>query len=155
MTDVRSMIETVAWIRSGAYALFDFDEYRPDQAELDLAEEFIATLADQGYRIAPGPKPRNEPHPDPSSVEPDEVTRSQVQCPRERSFMTPCIARDGALALADDNTCVGCGIEPVEALADLADRYPPARSSLKHPARIADRLATHVRAYITRKDDDG
>jgi hypothetical protein len=34
---------------------------------------------------------------------------SYVGCPRARSDMTPCIARDGHTALADDGSCVGCG----------------------------------------------
>lgn len=37
-------------------------------------------------------------------------------CPREKSAMTPCIARDGALAVADQ-VCVGCGILVEEAIA--------------------------------------
>jgi len=32
-----------------------------------------------------------------------------LACPREKSDMTPCIARDGSLALTK-NKCVGCGI---------------------------------------------
>ena len=35
-----------------------------------------------------------------------------VGCPRARSDMTPCIARDGHTALADDNRCVGCNLQP-------------------------------------------
>jgi hypothetical protein len=36
---------------------------------------------------------------------------SQLTCPREKSDMTPCLARDGHLALADrygKPICVGC-----------------------------------------------
>lgn len=40
----------------------------------------------------------------------------ELVCPREKSFMTPCIARDGSLAVATDapneicvELCVGCG----------------------------------------------
>jgi hypothetical protein len=47
-----------------------------------------------------------------------------VGCPRARSDMTPCIARDGSLALADRDdplgqTCVGCGIDPWDALVEI------------------------------------
>lgn len=34
-----------------------------------------------------------------------------VECPREKSGMTPCVARDGELAVADGldgDVCVGC-----------------------------------------------
>lgn len=47
---------------------------------------------------------------------------SEVVCPREQSFMTPCIARDGATALADDGVCVGCGIEPIPELARVKEK---------------------------------
>ena len=36
-------------------------------------------------------------------------SRFELVCPHEQSEMTPCINRDGALALADTNQCVGCG----------------------------------------------
>jgi hypothetical protein len=50
------------------------------------------------------------------------TSRNEVWCPREQSFMTPCVARDGALALADDGVCVACGIVPS---AELARVFPP------------------------------
>ena len=37
-------------------------------------------------------------------------TSDELVCPREKSEMTPCIARDGALAIANNGKCVGCGI---------------------------------------------
>lgn len=43
-----------------------------------------------------------------------------VGCPRAKSDMTPCIARDGHTALADDNVCVGCGSDPLALLEQLA-----------------------------------
>lgn len=43
---------------------------------------------------------------------------SEVTCPRERSEMTPCIARDGHLALADDGDCVGCMASPFTLLRE-------------------------------------
>ena len=45
-----------------------------------------------------------------------------VGCPRAQSDMTPCIARDGATALADGgkhDVCVGCGANPADLLRDL------------------------------------
>lgn len=33
---------------------------------------------------------------------------SDLVCPREKSEMTPCVARDGSLAVTDDGKCVGC-----------------------------------------------
>ena len=33
----------------------------------------------------------------------------EIRCPRARSSMTPCVAKDGSCAAADDGTCVGCG----------------------------------------------
>lgn len=35
------------------------------------------------------------------------LTPEQLVCPREKSAMTPCVARDGALAVAGA-VCVGC-----------------------------------------------
>lgn len=34
----------------------------------------------------------------------------ELVCPREQSEMTPCVARDGNLAAADDGHCIGCGV---------------------------------------------
>lgn len=42
-----------------------------------------------------------------------------VGCPRAKSDMTPCVARDGASAQADDGVCVGCGANPANLLRDL------------------------------------
>jgi hypothetical protein len=47
---------------------------------------------------------------------------SLIGCPREQSPMTPCVARDGSLALADDGVCVGCGADPVGLLAEEVER---------------------------------
>jgi len=38
-----------------------------------------------------------------------------VGCPRAKSDMTPCAARDGNLALGG-GTCVGCGADPATLL---------------------------------------
>jgi hypothetical protein len=42
-----------------------------------------------------------------------------VGCPRAKSDMTPCVARDGQTAVADDGICVGCGVNPADALREL------------------------------------
>lgn len=34
-----------------------------------------------------------------------------LQCPREKSYMTPCAARDGDICMLEDKKCVGCGID--------------------------------------------
>jgi hypothetical protein len=48
--------------------------------------------------------------------------RARIVCPRETSWMTPCIARDGHVALADDDLCAGCGVTPRAALEELRAR---------------------------------
>jgi hypothetical protein len=42
-----------------------------------------------------------------------------IGCPRSKSDMTPCVARDGQLAQADDGVCVGCGENAAELLKHL------------------------------------
>ena len=44
---------------------------------------------------------------------------AHVGCPRARSDMTPCVARDGHTAQADDGVCVGCGAQPADLLTAL------------------------------------
>jgi hypothetical protein len=70
-------------------------------------------------------------------------------CPRAKSGMTPCIARDGHLALGGEPPadCVACRARPGDLLAELARDYEPAREAL-HPADpgdAADLLAALVR----------
>lgn len=70
--------------------------------------------------------------------------------------MTPCVARDGALAVSDppDAVYVGCGHDPRELRRDLAKRYPPA-APVGRPAADrraeADQLRADVAAYIATK----
>ena len=40
----------------------------------------------------------------------------ELVCPREKTEMTPCICRDGNLAMLNNKTCVGCGINVNELL---------------------------------------
>jgi hypothetical protein len=42
-----------------------------------------------------------------------------VGCPRAKSDMTPCVARDGETAVDDGGECVGCGERPAKLLAEL------------------------------------
>ena len=44
------------------------------------------------------------------------LKREDLQCPREKTSMTPCIARDGGSACSDDGHCVGCGANVMELL---------------------------------------
>ena len=44
---------------------------------------------------------------------------NHIGCPRAKSDMTPCVARDAYLAQADDGVCVGCGENPANLLKDL------------------------------------
>jgi hypothetical protein len=79
---------------------------------------------------------------------------SDVDCPRAKSWMTPCVARDGATAIDDPAAarpvCVGCGSDPLELLADLAERFSPARRYLqtKDPGACADTLTRMVAEYV-------
>jgi hypothetical protein len=60
------------------------------------------------------------------------ASRNLLQCPRERSFMTPCIARDGgtAVCIAEERSgdqraiCVGCEESVVTLLAAEWARQP-------------------------------
>lgn len=51
--------------------------------------------------------------------------RNYLRCPREKSFMTPCVARDGDTAVADNGVCVGCGESPIELLRAENEAHPP------------------------------
>ena len=82
---------------------------------------------------------------------------SDIDCPRARTDMTPCVARDGATATSDDRgaypTCVGCDADPRELLHDLGERYAPARGYRQTVDRdaCADRLREMVAAYVESK----
>ena len=43
----------------------------------------------------------------------------RIDCPRAAAYQSPCIARDGRAALADDLTCTGCSSPPGILLAEL------------------------------------
>jgi hypothetical protein len=76
-----------------------------------------------------------------------------VGCPRAKSDMTPCIARDGHTALADDLACVGCRGKPGVLIRELADEgiaeaveFVKPRSIRPSVATQADKLRDLVRA---------
>lgn len=54
------------------------------------------------------------------------LTPATLQCPREQSDMTPCIARDGGLAVASalgGDVCVGCERRVERLLSDEQSRH--------------------------------
>jgi hypothetical protein len=72
-----------------------------------------------------------------------------VGCPWAKSDMTPCIARDGYMALSsgDMQVCTGCGHTPLHQLEDLAEEYPPAAECQeRNPWLLAKRFKQLVRA---------
>lgn len=73
-----------------------------------------------------------------------------VGCPWARSDMSPCIARDGRLALSGGirQACVGCGHTPEHQIEDLAEDYQPAeqlKTGTGDPESAADEFALMVR----------
>lgn len=76
-----------------------------------------------------------------------------IDCPRAKSGMTPCIARDGRLALTDETSeanCVGCWEDPFRLLYSLGNKYPPAKKyrQTKDAEHCADRLKEMVNEYV-------
>jgi hypothetical protein len=53
---------------------------------------------------------------------------NQIGCPRAKTDMTPCVARDGDSAADYDNLCVGCGKSPAELLKELVKEVTNERS---------------------------
>lgn len=49
-----------------------------------------------------------------------ELKPNELVCPREKSEMTPCVARDGDSALLDDGKCVGC-LADIQSLIDAEE----------------------------------
>ena len=70
-----------------------------------------------------------------------------VGCPRARSDMTPCVARDGASALSDRLRCMGCGEDPRPLLTKLRHA---ATGQSRSPVTIADHAADKL-AELVRK----
>jgi hypothetical protein len=89
---------------------------------------------------------------------------NEIDCPRAKSWMTPCMARDGHTALADDGRCVGCPNEdrpyPFEELSRLSEQMgrrvdPRAYSGRQGRERAADALRDLVKEYVEQKDGQG
>jgi hypothetical protein len=59
--------------------------------------------------------------------------RTVIDCPHARSENTPCVARDGQLAVLDNGTCVGCEQYPANLFKDLVKKYTDLK--LAAPAR--------------------
>lgn len=76
-----------------------------------------------------------------------------VGCPYARTSETPCVARDGRLALDGDQVCAGCDHPPVFLIEDLAIEWPAALDLLPDddeeyvgdPDVLADEFAITVR----------
>lgn len=98
----------------------------------------------------------------PQPSEGSSAGRNEIDCPRAKTWMTPCIARDGSLALygpdPNDSTqrrgCVGCDADPRQLLLDLGDRYQPARRyrQTHDPVACADTLTRLVGEYVGQKE---
>ena len=84
-----------------------------------------------------------------------------IDCPRAKTFMTPCIARDGHLALTDppEEVCVGCGIQAGPALGELMPKLSEQDKELTVAevrmftgtvthAELADVLRSAVARYV-------
>ena len=70
-----------------------------------------------------------------------------VGCPYAKSDMSPCIARDGHLALAGipesgRRDCVGCGLTPRHLITELAAEYEPATYATLLPGTYRRRDGT-------------
>jgi len=59
---------------------------------------------------------------------------TDIVCPREKSFMTLCVARDGRIALNLDHGCAGCRLDA---------------------PGLADELAITVRGFVELKENAG
>jgi len=46
------------------------------------------------------------------------LREDELYCPREKSDMTPCVARDGDCAMTNDFYCVGCGVSVQELIEE-------------------------------------
>jgi len=49
----------------------------------------------------------------------DPPHQDHIGCPRAKTDMTPCVARDGIAACGDNHRCIGCQRHPAELLTEL------------------------------------
>lgn len=70
-----------------------------------------------------------------------------IGCPFARRDTSPCVARDGRLALDEDGTCAGCANDITFLVRDLIADYRPGREFIFTPdtALNADEFADLVR----------
>lgn len=73
------------------------------------------------------------------------IASKDLKCPREKSFMTPCVARDGALAVLDDGRCVGCGASCRELLVQEGKATKCDVGTCQRPSLCADLIAAQSR----------
>lgn len=78
---------------------------------------------------------------------------SYVGCPRAKTDMTPCVARDGETALTDDARCVGCNARPTELLFELRKALGNYHSPATNPRHAAQKLPAEVRAATEPKEE--
>jgi hypothetical protein len=70
---------------------------------------------------------------------------NHVGCPRAKSDMTPCVARDGRTACDDSGECVGCGASASALLIALQDALGQERTFVEARLDAADPLRDLVR----------
>lgn len=85
------------------------------------------------------------------------IDRNEIDCPRAKSWMTPCMARDGHVALADDGRCVGCSVYPFEELSRVSELMGRrvdyrAYSGRKGRDKAAEDLQALVKEYVESKE---
>lgn len=84
---------------------------------------------------------------------------AHVGCPWARSDRSPCVARDGRLALGGEpaRQCAGCGNTVLYLIRDLADDYAPARvpAPPENLREIADRFRGLVREATRPQAQEG
>lgn len=51
------------------------------------------------------------------------LSEKELVCPREQSDMTPCVARDGDLAMTKDGKCVGCQADVQQLIKDEKKKH--------------------------------
>ena len=67
----------------------------------------------------------------------------QIGCPRAKTDMTPCVARDGHLAQLNDGSCAGCRENPADLLTELV-RAATRPEALKYRQSVLKRLRSHI-----------
>lgn len=82
-----------------------------------------------------------------------------IQCPHANNDWAPCLAREGAFALSEANTCVGCGMSPKELLIEL-DKKTMKKFSFSvlskierdYPNALANLFRDQVAKYVKEKE---